>query len=697
MTFLNPVALFGLFASLIPVVLHFLNLRKLSKVEFSTLKFLKELQKTKIRRIKFKQWLLLLIRILIIICLVLAFARPTVKSVTFGNNSAAKTSAVIIIDNTFSMSVISEKGSYLNKAKQVAKNLLNNFQQGDEITIIASADMDNVSFSSTTNFAEAHKKIDDIELSNISATLNRNLIKAAQVLYQSRNYNKEVYILSDFQYGRIIGSSKEISNFGKTFSPDTRLYLFDLNDKEATNLGFENIKTANQIFETGKTIGFSVAIKNYSETPVNNSVVSLFMNGKRSAQQNFSLNAGEIKEIVFETTLQDTGLVEVSAELEDDEILQDNKIFTAIYVPSKISLLIASDTNSDSKLIKLTLGIPNDKIILQEISTSQLSSFNLKKNNTIFVIGTNQITDVEPLNNFIHSGGNVILFPGSQNSLPSFQNTLGAFGLTQPILFVGKVSGAESISELKQPDFKHPLIASIFEKSANMKLDSPEIFAYMKIKPDANYRTIIPLLDNSSFLSEIKIGNGKLILFASAPTLSWNTFPVKAFFAPLINNCILYSSSKLKSDSTYKCGDQIIAGISDASGLQIKIKKPNGSLEYINTDSLGNKNFLFYNKTDQPGTYEFYSGNKRIDYISVNNDPRESVTEKHSESDFKDYLKNIGYEGKVISVSSKDDYIKQIYQSRFGTELWKYFLFIILILAVAESLIAKSSKKDLTQ
>jgi threonine/homoserine efflux transporter RhtA len=101
MTFLNPAILFGLLAASIPIILHFLNLRKLKKVEFSTLIFLKELQKTKIRRIKLKQWLILLLRLLIIIMLVLAFARPAIKT-GFAGYAAAKTSAVFIIDNTFS-------------------------------------------------------------------------------------------------------------------------------------------------------------------------------------------------------------------------------------------------------------------------------------------------------------------------------------------------------------------------------------------------------------------------------------------------------------------------------------------------------------------------------------------------------------------------------------------------------------------
>ena len=59
MTFLNPFVLFGLAAAAIPILIHLFNIRKLRTIEFSTLTFLKELNKNKIRRIKIRQWLLL--------------------------------------------------------------------------------------------------------------------------------------------------------------------------------------------------------------------------------------------------------------------------------------------------------------------------------------------------------------------------------------------------------------------------------------------------------------------------------------------------------------------------------------------------------------------------------------------------------------------------------------------------------------
>ena len=137
MTFLNPVILFGLLAASIPILIHLLNLRKLKKIEFSTLQFLKELQKNKIRKIKFKQWLLLALRVLIILCIVTAFARPTLVGVSIGGTtSAAKTTAVFLLDDTFSMSVVDQEGSYFNQAKETIKKLLIQFEEGDEVGLI---------------------------------------------------------------------------------------------------------------------------------------------------------------------------------------------------------------------------------------------------------------------------------------------------------------------------------------------------------------------------------------------------------------------------------------------------------------------------------------------------------------------------------------------------------------------------------
>lgn len=104
MTFLNPFVLFGLAAASIPLILHLLNLRKLRTIEFSSLRFLKELQKTSMRRIRFRQILLLVLRTLLVIALVLAFSRPALRGSFAGLGGAeAASTMVVMLDDSPSM------------------------------------------------------------------------------------------------------------------------------------------------------------------------------------------------------------------------------------------------------------------------------------------------------------------------------------------------------------------------------------------------------------------------------------------------------------------------------------------------------------------------------------------------------------------------------------------------------------------
>ena len=70
------------------------------------------------------------LRILIIIFLVLAFARPTLENVNIaGTTSTAKSSSVFILDNSFSMNYIGDDGSNFNKSKKIAKEYISKMEE----------------------------------------------------------------------------------------------------------------------------------------------------------------------------------------------------------------------------------------------------------------------------------------------------------------------------------------------------------------------------------------------------------------------------------------------------------------------------------------------------------------------------------------------------------------------------------------
>ncbi|MGE5806813.1 MAG: BatA domain-containing protein, partial [Ignavibacteria bacterium] len=279
MLFLNPVILFGLLAASIPIVIHLFNLRKLKKIDFSTLAFLKELQKNKIKKIKLKQWLLLALRVLIIIFLVMAFARPALRGVAIGGTtSAAKTTAVFIIDNTFSMSVVDAKGSYFNQAKETIKELIKQLQEGDDAALITIAGSDNEGMNSTNNLADFRSRVEQTEISYASGFLHDALIKASKIVSASKNFNKEIYILSDFQSGRLAREGS-LSDLSEILDEKVKIYSFNYSGKEIFNLGINNLKINTQIFEKDKPVSFDITAENYSKQTAEDAVISIFVNG----------------------------------------------------------------------------------------------------------------------------------------------------------------------------------------------------------------------------------------------------------------------------------------------------------------------------------------------------------------------------------------------------------------------------------
>jgi uncharacterized membrane protein len=696
MTFLNPAILIGLAAATIPVIIHLLNLRKLKKIEFSTLIFLKELQKNKIRRVKLKQWLLLALRVLIILLIVTAFARPTLEGVSLGGTtSAAKTTALFILDDSFSMSVVDQNGSYINQAKQTIKKLLTNFEEGDEVgLILVSGDTDG-EVSVTTNINSVTEKLKNISISHASRTINSALIRASSLVSESKNFNKEIYLISDFQKDRI-ANEQNLTDLGQSLSEQVKIYSFDFSGKEVYNIGISNLKVITKIFEINKPISFETTVTNYSEKTVSNLVVSLFVGGKRSAQKSIDLSSNQAKTVQIEGTTNANGFIDVIVEIEDDEVSIDNKRFSSIFIPEKISVLLLYDIYNDIRFVKLALQSVSAKgnFEFEEKPLSKISTIKLNNYNAIIIIGSKGIDPPDDLRKFLTDGGGLILFPSSEPDLIGFRKIFNSLNLPQAKDLILNQGQINKTIDFEKVDYNHLLLQNIFRDEQKKEIESPTIKSYYKISPMGKGRSIISLLDGSSFLSEYGFERGKIIVFNVSPVLDWSDFPVKSIFAPLIYKSVVYLSAEDRSETEYIAGEPLNINISRRTLPIIKVIRPDRSEDLINLN--GNKSdFLNYNKAFLSGNYKIYSGSDLLESISVNTDQLESNVSYISDDEFEEYLKEINFNGSYIKITKGENPVTLILQARFGSELWRYFLIAAFLLALIEMTIARSAKKEL--
>jgi len=590
------------------------------------------------------------------------------------------------------MSVVDQQGSYFNQAKENIRQIISQLQEGDEIGLITVSNH-NSEQKLTSNFSEFIQTVDQLDLSYSSGDLNTSITKAAQLISESKNFNKEIYVISDFQKNKI--TNEKIKNdLSELLNDKVRLYSFDLSDKDVFNLSIDELKINNQIFEKDKPVSFSVTITNNSKQDVSSAVVSLFINNERAAQKSFDVITGQSAVVDIEATPKANGFVGVVAEIETDEIEQDNKRYSSLFIPDKINVGLFAENINDHTFVDLALQTAGqEKYQIERKSINQLTAQQLSKYQVLIISANSIISGMEQLKNYITNGGGLILFPASIPDVVNFNKTLLQIGYSSGASFVGKINSSDLKIKIDKTDFNHPVFQNIFKSEEKKKYESPELNAYYKLSLSGN--PLISLIDGSSFLTETKIGKGRIFLFNTAPVFSWSDLPIKSIFAPLINKSVVYLATKEREQNVFLAGEDINVSIKNINSSQIKILKPGGTEEFINLDQDISKDYLSYQNTKVAGSYKFYSGDNQIENISINTDPTESKTEYSDKSEFEEYLKSINFAGNHISINKDENISQKIMQARFGSELWRYFLLVAIILALIEMTIARNAKKDL--
>jgi hypothetical protein len=102
-SFLEPLYLLLAGAAAVPLLLHLLRRRISLRVEFPAARYILRAERENSRKLKLKNWLLMLLRVLAVVLIALAAARPVGRLIGSGH---APTALAIVLDNSLSTSTI---------------------------------------------------------------------------------------------------------------------------------------------------------------------------------------------------------------------------------------------------------------------------------------------------------------------------------------------------------------------------------------------------------------------------------------------------------------------------------------------------------------------------------------------------------------------------------------------------------------
>ncbi len=692
MNFLNPGILFGLFAAAIPLLIHFLNRSKSKNIPFSTLVFLKELQQQKIRRIKVKQLLLLIIRTLIIIFLVLAYARPSIRgTLSGGTGSNANTSAVIILDNSYSMDCLQENRNLLSIAKSTAQRITDQMRQGDQVCLLTSTD------SSQEKPRQIYHDFDllkqDIQKAAIDfhpANLSASIKLAHNVLQRSANINKEIYLVSDLQQSAFDRDSSQIIN------KDIKAMAFPLAKKTVNNLLIKEINIISTIIEKGKLVELEGIFVNTGDVPSGNKLAQLFINEEKTAQTTISLEPKTSTTESFKFILNKTGFISGYILLEDDDLNADNKRYFSLFVPDQIKIALVGADAFDTRIIELALNpgtTQNSNFIFKELSLPETSKIEAEQYDVIVLSNMADILPetIEQLEAFVESGGGLFLVLGDKIDVNVYNRMLSRLGLPKILNVIGGHSKENPVFSLSREDLTHPIFHGMFE-SEEANYAKPGFRFAFKMEDRQNVDKIMLYSTGDPFLLEKKSKNGTILVMTTGLSPELSDITRRTIFAPLVTRIVSYAGyGKYSRPQNVNIGQFLNYNPApDLISGDLEMKRPDLQYDRLEPDVRPNGAWISYHGTDIPGIYSLVVKNNVNMQWAVNVYPIESDLTQIEPTVLKDRYN-------ITLADPNSDMQKLVTQNRYGIELWKYFVFFAFLLLIIEMILYRAGKSFETE
>lgn len=693
MAFLNTIFLFALAAAAVPLLIHLLNRQKIKIISFSSLEFLKLLQRQKMRRVKLRQLILLLLRTLIVLSVVLAFARPVLKGVfSAGLSARARTSAVLLLDNSFSMGVNTPRGTLFDIARGRAQEVVGLLRNGDETWVHLVSDVS--AFQQyTQNFTELRETIESFDLSNRTTHMRSALISATEVLAQSRNANKEVYLITDMRRN---GWQDLAQGEAVPFVEDATLFVLPVSSGQTENISIDGVAFLDRLLEVGKPVGLRAVVTNHSDRKRENILVQLFTNGKRMGQTTLDIEAHRTQNADFVVVFDKPGQISGYVEVEDDDLLVDNREYFSIAVPEKIRVLIVGRREADAHYLRLALNPfeTSQSLVLPTVSSvDQLGRYAVGDFDVVLLTNVPRLSEAQRsrLQSYVEGGRSVVILLGNDidpryyNSqlLPTlFPSTIGA-----PLGTLGEKSSFLTFGQIES---EHPIFKGLLQKRET--IESPEFYLIYDVKPSAVVIPIISYSNGKVALAETRTGRGRTVLFTSAADPQWTNLMRKGIYVPLLYRVVQYLATDLSEIEEHNLVGTVVR--KEVGGLEfhqrVRCIEPTGEERAIELKSSGGSFFVEYEHTESPGIYRLVTEHEDLKNFAVNADPSESDMTRIEMDRIEEALQGVS----VHNVDQEESVEEYVLRTRYGRELWKQFLLVAFLLMCAEMLIAREKRRD---
>lgn len=707
---LNAVFLLGLAAAAVPVIIHLIHKRHSRSVDFPSLMFLRLIDLRMASRQRLRELIVLALRIAAIALFAFALAKPILRTRSASAGRRTSTTAVIVVDNSYSMGYKESGVTGLERAKEKAQRVLDTLAPGDTAAIIPVAGYAPADAQLSRDLAGLARRVKLLKETPSAGSLEGALDLATKALADSTELNRELYIISDYQlllWGPVL-EGQALQNL------DADTVVVDVSARRPANMTLTSVQISHSPGKAG-VLEIEATVHNYSESAMK-ARIALVLEGKTRSEKPVTAPAGGNASVSFAHSAGE-GRLQGHIFLQTDGLAADNKRFFASRAGDAIHVLVVNGDPSDiwdlDETYYLTTalaprrgsGAPDEgsqgpvstsPVRPRVVSERGLRSEKLGDYAAVILANVRHLDEalVSDIGEYVRQGGGLVIFSGDQVKPETYNSELRRS--PQSPLLPCKLIGSREYAQvgdsqitLARMDWEHAIFSGL-KGIRDHGFDTTRFTKIMICEEDSEDKSVSVLARFSNgfpALIERKAGAGSVLFFASTCDRDWTNMPVRPVYLPLVHQIVRCIASRQQHLASFLVGEPVRYTFPPTEKkVEVAVTDPAGRAFEAKVEPAGGAITATFINTLTPGIYNAAirtSAGKQGEYFAVNVDVSEGDLSRVPASQAREMLGP-----SVVQLGPADDIASAIWRMRTGVKLWDYFFYLALLALLVEGWLA---------
>ncbi|HEX8202401.1 MAG TPA: BatA domain-containing protein [Isosphaeraceae bacterium] len=584
----------------VPVIIHLVMRQTPKHVVFPALRLIRPRHRRSTKRLRIRNWLLLLARMALVALMALALARPALNAPGALGDREVPSAVGLVFDTSLSMGYVVAGKTRLEEAKDRARDILARLPEASLVFVVDSAEP-GVPFPASP--AAARRRIAALELRAANRPLNAALGQAYAAVAAADRPRHEVYVLTDLTRAAW-DLARPVEGLEKARGVRLGLatYVLRLAPPEARDAAIVAAEAHPAVPGGADADGnpFEIRGRIRSAGPASSRLVEFLLDGTRRGQAAVDLPADGEAEVRFTTPPNlAEGLHRAELRLVGaDPLAFDDRRFLSFAVDPALRVLVVYDPVAgaerptiDASFLANALdpyGFGRPYRVESLASTRLEAGFPnaLKDYACVFANDVRRLGDAcwGQLNAYVREGGGLVVGLGHRIDRDSYNGPSAQSLLPASIGAAVAPPGGTSFG---QADFSHPIFGRV-PRDLAADLSGVPVWRYWAVTPAQRARPLLAFQDGAAALLERDIPGtevGRVLLWTTPLSYrpepndpaAWNAFPLFWSFVAVAEQTVPYVAGSAGRRLNFEAGEDVFLPIEPGrTALTYAVVAPDG-------------------------------------------------------------------------------------------------------------------------